>query len=233
MTVDATQSTQQTQEKTAEYNFAQIRKQLETERYAREQAELRAKQYEEELKKRQSVQEEKEDSYEEPYIDEKRLDKRLKSWEAQLDERIEKKAEAKARVLLEQEKQQAFLRENRDFEKIMSPEMLQKFVDTYPEVAEGILNNMPDDFNRQKHVYKTIKSLKLHVKPEETENIEATIAKNQKSALYQPSNVAPSAYRTNGGDYSKDGKKQAYDKMQELAARFGGAGVHIPGMGIR
>jgi hypothetical protein len=234
MTVEATPNAKQENNNNYEQNLGQMRRQLEAERYAREQAEARNKQYEDEKRKKEAAQSEKEDSYDEPYIDQRRFKKEIESLKADLEETIDKRAEAKSRILLEQDKQAAFLRENRDFEKIMTPEMLQKFVDTYPDVAEGILSNMPDDFNRQKHVYKTIKSLKLHVKPEdkEKEDIQKTIEKNQKSGLYQPSGVAPSPFKSTG-DFSKEGKKQAYDKMQELASRFGGKGVSIPGMGMR
>lgn len=141
-----------------------------------------------------------------------------------MEEKISKKAEERAKQLLEQERQANFLKENKDFEQIMSQDMLQKFVDTYPDIAEGILQSMPDDFNRKKHVYKTIKSLKLHMKPEEHDTINDKIRKNQQSGLYQPSNVAPSAYKV-GGDFSPQGQKQAWDQMQELASRFGGQGV--------
>jgi hypothetical protein len=218
-----TETTTQSQEKSAEYKFAQLRKQLENERYAREQAEARAKQYEEERKEWQSskMKEPEEDKYDDPYIDEKRLEKRFKSWEASQSERIDKIAEAKAKAILEQERQANFLNESRDFDKIMSPEMLQKFVDTYPDIADGILKNMPDDFNRQKHVYKTIKSLKLHLKPEEKEDVNQQIAKNQKSGLYQPSGISPSPYKA-AGDFSREGQKQAHEQMEALAARFGG-----------
>ena len=230
MTTDPNTPPAPTENKSAEYNFQQIRKQLENERYAREQAEIRAKQYEKEIDEYKSSQtkskSEEDESYDDPYIDRKTLDKRFKTLESDIDKRIDQKAEEKARLMLEQDRQATFLRDNKDFEKVMSAEMLQKFVDTYPDVAEGILQNMPDDFNRQKHVYKTIKSLKLHLKPEETESIEKTIQKNQKSGLYQPSNVAPSPFKSTG-DFSKQGQKQAYEQMEELASRFGGGGVKI------
>ncbi len=231
MTTDT--QTSPPENKSAEYNFQQMRKQLENERYAREQAEMRAKQYEDQINEFKTSQskkkdEDEDDSYAEPYVDKKTLDKRFKNWESSLDERIDKKAEQKARIMLEQERQSTFLRENKDFDKVMTPDMLQKFVDTYPEVAEGILQNMPDDFNRQKHVYKTIKSLKLHMRPEEAVPVEKVIEKNQKSGLYQPSNVAPSAFKASG-DFSKDGQKQAYEQMRDLASRFGGGGVNMGG----
>ena len=227
---EETNAQEETKQTDAQLNFEKLRKQMENERYAREQAEMRARQYEEQLKeweaKQSAPKEEEEDDYDEPYIDEKRLSKKFKSWEEEFDKKIDKKAEEKARALLEQERQANFLKENKDFEKVMSPELLQKFVDTYPDIAEGILQSMPDDFNRKKHVYKTIKSLKLHLKPEEHDQIDDKIKKNQQSGLYQPSGISPSPYKA-AGDFSKAGQQQAYEQMEELASRFGGGGVRM------
>lgn len=198
-----------------EYNFAQIRKQLEQERLARQQAEERAasleKQRKEEIRAREPIEE---DDDGEPYVDHKKLDKKLSKFEKQLDEKIERKAEEKAQGLIAQERKNSFLRENPDFNEIMSPEVLEKFAQKHPDVAEGILA-MPDSFERQKLVYRNIKALGVHKKDEPKASIQEKIDANRRSPYYQPSGVGNAPYQS-AGDFSPAGQKNSYQKMQEL-----------------
>jgi uncharacterized protein YaaR (DUF327 family) len=207
---------------TKEYNFSQIRKQLEAERAAKQQLEERAERLEKENKElanaRRSTDQDDDSSSDEPYVDHKALERKFKRWESNIDEKIEKKAEEKARALVEQERRNSYLKQNADFSEIMQPEMMQKFVERHPGLAEGILS-MPDGFERQKLVYENIKALGLHKKEEPKPSIQDTINQNRKSPYYQPSGVGTAPYNT-GGDFSQAGQKNAYAKLQELKSKL-------------
>lgn len=149
----------------------------------------------------------------EPYVDKKTLKKTLSKWEQNLDQRIDKKAEEKAKSMVEQERQTSFLKQNSDFHQILTPDLIQKFVEKHPEIAEPMLE-MPDNFARQKLLYQNIKALGLH-KPPEIKPIQEKIEQNRRSPYYQPSGAGTPPY-ANAGDFSPIGQKSAYDKMKQL-----------------
>lgn len=198
-------------------NLVAIRKLYEAEREARLQAERLAA----ETKMLLQTQQQKaipveQDDDDDPYVDNKKLARKLSSFEAELEKKIEAKAEAKARALLEQEKQNEFLKSNRDFDTVMSSENLDRFAEQHPMIAENLLR-MPNTFERQKLVYATIKSLAKE--QEKRSAIQDVIHQKQQSPYYQPSGVSQGA-SFNGGDYSVSGQKEAYQKMQELKQRL-------------
>lgn len=219
MSVETTQETQAAQPTDKEINFAKLRQQLEQERQARLQAEEKAAQLE---KERQTyakpAQSDDDDDDDEPYVDKKRLKKQLSSFEKNIDEKIERKAEEKARAMLEAEKKENWLRTNADFYEIM--QHADAFASKDPELAETILA-MPNTFERQKLVYKSIKALGLHKKDEPKPSIQDKIDQNRRSPYYQPSGVGAAPY-AGGGDFSPSGQKNAFAKMQELKRRLGG-----------
>lgn len=202
-----------------EYNFAQIRKQLEQERQAKNEMEqktiLMARQLEE-LQSRSQIEEP--DSNDEPYVDHKALEKKLSKWEQKIDQKIDKRAEEKARALVNAEKKTQYLKTNNDFNDVLNMENIQKFAEKYPQLAEGILG-MPDDFERQKLVYENIKALNVHKKEEIKNPIQEVVNNNRKNLYYTPSGSAAPAY-AGQGDFSPAGQKNAYDKLLELKSRL-------------
>lgn len=210
------QEVQKTNDK--EYNFAQLRKQAEAERNARLDAEKRLSELEKQMASR-SIQND-DDYSDEPYVDQKFLNKKLASFEKSIDQRIEERAEQKARQLLEMEKREQYLQRNNDFNSVMSPENLQKLAEADPELAQSILS-MPDSFERQKLVYRNIKNLGLDKPKAKEPSIQEKIDANRRTPYYQPSGQASAPY-SNGGDFSPSGQKAAFQKMQELKARLGG-----------
>ena len=208
-----------TEAKTTEANFAQIRKQLENERALRQQAEERAAALERERTSKQSIQtDDDDDTTDEPYVDHKNLKKKMASFEKRMDEKIDRRAEEKARTLVENERRNSYLKQNSDFNDIMQPELMQKFVERHPALAEGILN-MPEGFERQKLVYENIKALGLHKKEEVKPSIQERIDQNKRSPYYQPSGVGTAPY-AGAGDFSPAGQKNAYSKLMELKNRL-------------
>lgn len=196
-----------------EINFAKLRKQLESERQAKQQLEERLNRLEQE---RYKAPEKESDDYQsdEPYVDHRLLDKRFKNFEGAIDQKIEKKAEERARALMDKERQENFLKQNPDFFNIVSNEYVQKFAEKHPEIAEPMLE-MPDNFARQKLLYQNIKALGVHKKEEPAKPIQETINQNRRSAYYQPSGVGTAPY-AGQGDFSQSGQKSAYEKLQQL-----------------
>jgi hypothetical protein len=202
-----------------EVNIIQLRKQVEHERKARQEAEERATRAEKERENARHNPDADDDILsDEPYVDHKSLDRKLKKFEASMDQRIDKKAEEKARVLMEQERRSNYLKQKQDFDQVMTQEMMQKLVAKDPELAETILE-MPDGFARQKLVYHAIKAIGLDKKEEPKKSIQETIEKNRRSPYYQPSGGATPPYDS-AGDYSDAGKKNAYEKMQALKSKM-------------
>ena len=220
MTVAAESKENQVQEQKTndrEFNFRQqeqlFNRKLDEERQARVLLERRLQ----ELQAKQPVQSDDDES-DEPYVDRKALEKRFKSWESTLDERIDRKAEEKARTLVAQERQSAYLKQKQDFNNVMTPEMMNKLVTKDPELAETILE-MPEGFARQKLVYQTIKAMKLDQAEEKKPTVQDKIDANRRSPYYQPSGVGSAPY-AGGGDFSPSGQKNAYNKLQELKSKL-------------
>lgn len=205
------------QQNDKEYNFAQIRKQLEQERL--EKAQIRqeldeVKKLAQERMYRPSVEDD--DSDDEPYIDRKTLKKHLVKFDQEVKTNTEQTVNDAVHKALSEERKQNWMKGNPDFYEIMGH--AQKFADMDPELAETILS-MPDTFERQKLVYKNIKALGLHKKDEPKPSIQETIDRNRRSPFYQPSSTGSPPYAS-AGDFSPAGQKNAHDQMQALKARL-------------
>lgn len=155
-----------------------------------------------------------EDEENEPYVDHKRLNKTLSSFEQRMEKKIDEKAEMKARQLIAKREEEHFVKDNNDFNKLMSNEYLEKFANKHPKIAENILR-MPDNFERQKLVYETMKELGIDKDPSKEPSIQDKIDQNRRSPYYQPSGISNSPYQAQG-DFSESGMKNAYAKLKEL-----------------
>jgi hypothetical protein len=217
ITQDTNQAQSELQQNDKEKNLVLQRqmyeRRLEQERREKETLQQRIEQFEKE-RQRPNNNHADDDDDTEPYVDRKTLKRELSKRDENLDERIDKRAEEKARSMVEQERVSAFLKQNSDFEQILTAEIIQKFAEKHPEIAEPMLE-MPDNFARKKLLYQNIKALGLHKPPENKPSIQETIDKNRRSAFYQPSGSASPPYAPTA-DFSKAGQKNAYDKMQEL-----------------
>lgn len=186
------------------------KRQVEEERQARLEAERK---YQEVSQRNKPSQDDDDDSESaEPYVDHKRLSKKLSTFEKRIEEKIEQAAEKKARIMIDQDKDQSWLHHNRDFEEVM--EYAEKFGERYPDIAASILK-MPPGFERQKLVYSTIKSHGMHKPQLKESTIQNKIDQNRQFPGYQPSNVSSAPYGE-VADFSPQGQKQAYEKMQLL-----------------
>lgn len=201
---------QKTQDK--ELNFraleAKYKRELEQERQARIEAEKKVQ----EASIRQNHLEDEED---EPYVAPKKLEKKLAQFGQNTQSDIQKAMEIAKNQAKDELKQEMWLEKNSDFQNVM--QHAQKLYEDDREMAETILT-MPDNFERQKLVYKTIKKLGLHEEKKQP-SIQEKIDANRRSPYYQPSGVASAPYAA-AGDFSDAGQKNAYTKMQELKNRL-------------
>jgi hypothetical protein len=160
-----------------------------------------------------------EEETDDPYVDHKRLNRTLTSFEKRMEEKIEKMAETKASQMMEQKSVQDWLKRNPDFQTVMDNHA-NKLWDVDPELADSILT-MPDNFERQKIVYRNVKSLGLDKPAQKAPSIQDKIDANRRSPYYQPTGIASTPYQSQG-DFSQAGQANAYKKMQEMKARLGG-----------
>lgn len=203
-----------------EINFERIRKQLDQEKAEKQQLQQRLAELERnaQASKTASQHEQDEDDPDEPYVDHRFLTKKLSKWEEKLEQKFERKAEEKARIIVEQERQQSYVKANPDFQETLTQENIEKFAQKHPAIAERMLR-MPDTFDRQALLYEQIKALQVNKKEEPKPSIQQTIDANRKSPYYQPTGVGTSPY-SQQGDFSPTGQKAAYEKLKELKSRL-------------
>lgn len=161
-------------------------------------------------KQKQVIQEDDDDS--EPYVDHKKLNKKLNQFGQNTQSEIQKAMEQAKYAAKEELKQEMFLENNPDFYDVLKH--AEKFAQKSPKLAENILR-MPEGFERQKLVYHTIKEMGIDKPEQKQSTIQEKIDANRRSPYYQPSGIGAAPY-SQVGDYSKSGQKSAYDKMQEL-----------------
>jgi hypothetical protein len=197
-----------------ELNFraleAKYQRQLEQERQARLEAERQAQ---EALAKKQQEDDESDD---EPYVDKKRLEKKLARFGQSTQSEIQKAMEVAKESAKEDVKREIWLENNPDFYDVL--QHAEKFAQRAPKLAESILR-MPEGFERQKLVYQNIKELGVHKPETKQPSIQDKIDANRRSPYYQPSGVGAAPYAA-AGDFSPSGQKNAYDKMQELKSKL-------------
>lgn len=194
-----------------ELNFraleAKYKRELDQERQGRLEAEKKAQEYQNYSKQ--------DDDEDEPYVAPRKLEKKLAQFGQSTQIDIQKAMEIAKSQAKDELKQEMWLEKNNDFHDVM--QHAKKLYEDDREMAETILT-MPDNFERQKLVYKTIKKLGLHQEKKQP-SIQEKIDANRKSPYYQPSGVASAPYAASG-DFSTTGQKNAYEKMQELKNRL-------------
>lgn len=229
MTVNETQQVQPsgTQEQKIsdkEFNFRQIEKQLKESRDAQAREAARRAELEKEIeqlrtlasmKSNQAVDED--DDFSEPYVDHKKLNKKLAKVGENTQSEIQKAMELAKRKAKEELKQEMFLESRPDFYDTIQSHA-NKLYEVAPELANSILS-MPDSFERQKLVYHNIKSLGLDKPAKQESSIQEKINANKRSPYYQSSDISTAPYAS-AGDFSKSGQEAAYKKMQELKKRL-------------
>lgn len=203
-----------------EQNLGRMRQKYEYE-LAREQA--RREQLEQQINElkqhRQQLQEEPEDDTSEPYVDHKKLEKKLNRFGQHTQSEIKNAMQLAKEAAKEELKEEMFLDANPDFENTLSA-YSEQFAQKHPKLASSILK-MPPSFERQKLVYQNIKELGLDRPAQKPPSIQEKIDSNRKAPYYQPSSMGNAPYVSSShGDFSTTGQKSAYDKMQDLKSRL-------------
>lgn len=170
-----------------------------------------------ELEQRNNNTSHDEDEDSEPYVDHKRLKKEQAKFSQQIKQETQTEIQRAVQKALQEERQQNWMKNNSDYYDVM--EHAEKFAQADPELAETILQ-MPDNFERKKLVYQTIKSKGLHKPAEKVPSIQEKIDANRRGPYYQPNNIGSAPYST-ASDFSISGQKQAYEKMQALKSKYG------------
>lgn len=213
--------TDTTQENLAKQRQMYERK-LEQERQARQQLEERlaaAERAAQERARMSPLNEEDEDD--EPYVDKRKLNKTLAKFGEQTKLQTKQEIQMAVAEALDVERRNNYLKENSDFNNVMTEETIARFADKHPRLAENILR-MPDGFERQKLVYENIKALGIDKPEQRQSSVQEKIESNRKSPYYQPSGVGTAPYSSgpSGKDYTDTEMKQAHQKMQELKKRL-------------
>lgn len=208
---------QETKANDKELNFRQLEakyeRQLAQERAARLEAEKKA---EEVLRMKQNNSQDDDEIDDEPYVDHKKLNRKLAKFGEQNKQQTQSEIQRAVQMAIAEERKQNWLKQNNDFFEVL--QHADKFAEQDPELADTILS-MPDNFERQKLVYKNIKLLGLHKPKTQEPSIQQKIDANRRSPYYQPSGVGTAPYAS-GGDFSASGKKTAYEHMKDLQSRL-------------
>lgn len=219
--VNSEQQPEITKANDKELNFrkqeAMYQKMLEEERKARSVAEKQLQ----EIASRSQTNKDEDDEYDndEPYIDKKTLEKKLKKVTQSTFQETDSRIQNAVQKALSEERKTQWMKNNPDFYEVM--QHAQAFADRDPELAETILE-MPEGFERQKLVYKNIKALGIHKKEDPKSSIQETVDKNRRNPYYQPTGIgtAPYGVIAGGKDYSPSEGQNAYKKMQELKGKL-------------
>lgn len=166
--------------------------------------------------RRQTQQNDDSDISDEPYVDHKRLSRQLEKQKANIQRETQTEIQKAVQAAIAEDRKERWIKNNPDFLDVLK--LADKFHQKHTELAENILE-MPEGFERQKLVYKTIKELGMDKPEQAPPSIQQKIDSNRKGPFYQPSSVGNAPY-SSSSDFSAAGQKQAYDKMQELKARM-------------
>lgn len=210
-----------------ELNFARLRQErdrmamaLEQERAERERLTQENQRMKEATRPRQSDREDdQDDDHDEPYVDRKALKRNL----ARERESILKEAEQIASRKIAEENNRNFMTrlkaEHPDFDNVLNEETAAKLEQVNPKIAEMIMQ-IPDEYQRRKMAYETVKMAGLHKKPEAAP-IQDKVNQNMRNPYYHPSSAGSGPVPM--GDFSEAGKKSAYEKTREMMKRPLGA----------
>ncbi len=211
-TIPETSKTEQPKQNDKEFNFraqeAKYERMLAQERAEKERM---ARELEESRQVRSNKNEDEDDA--EPYVDNKRLERKLEKFGKSTKSDIQQGMEEAKRQAKEELKREIWLDNNPDFYDIVQKHA-EKFFEKAPHLAETILK-MPEGFDRQKLVYHNIKTLGIDQPEPKKSSIQEKVDANRRSPYYKPSGEASPPHALTG-DFSDAGKKQAYEQMKKL-----------------
>lgn len=193
-------------------NFAELRKIAEQERAARIALEERLAA----IEKSSSPKSEDDDEDDEPYVDKRKLSKKLNQFGQEMGQKTSEIVRNEVEKALREERKNSWFKQNSDFSKVMTPELLNKFEAQYEDEARSILTH-PDEFERQKLAYYAIKAKGLDRPEVKQLSAQELAEKNRRTPYYQPSGVSNAPYGgTIGRNVSEEEGKTALANMRNL-----------------
>jgi hypothetical protein len=206
--------TQENKPTDKELNFRALEAKLAQERQARLEMEKEIQRLAAEKNQpRQTSHDDDDDKDDEPYVDHRKLNKKLAKFNEQNKQQTQAEIQRAIQQARQEASQEAYVESNPDFYDVLQNHA-DKLAQKSPQLAKAILA-MPDNFDRQKLVYQNIKELGLHQEPKKQQSIQEKVDANKRSPYYQPSGIGAAPY-SQVGDYTEQGQKQAYEKMQAL-----------------
>lgn len=206
-----------------EFNFARLRQEKERAVAAAQEAMAEKERLQLEIEKvraqaqkmRAPELEDEDEVDDEPYVNRKGLKRVLSKLDQSIENKIDERAQAIAKRILEEERQKNFVfqlkSEYRDFNEIVTADSLEKMQNANPRMA-AIIDRMPDGYEKGQMVYETIKTMGLHKKPEPS--VKERVEQNQRNPYYHPTTSGQGTAAM--GDFSEAGRKAAYQKIQSL-----------------
>lgn len=195
-----------------ELNFRQLEQKYERQLAQERAGRIEAERIAQEMQSKQTQTHEDEDDDSDPYIDKRKLDKKLARFGEQTQKQTQNDINKAVQIALHEERKQNWIKSNSDFYDVL--QHAEKIMQKDPELAESILE-MPEGFERQKLVYRALKSKGYHLPEQKGPSIQEKVDANRRNPYYQPTAVGSAPYAS-VGDFSSSGQKQAYEKMQEL-----------------
>src|SRR5882672_5903231 len=201
MTVEAqTAPVQEQKPNDKEYNFRALETKYQT-KLENEKAERERLTKElDDLKQRVKPTNDDDDDDSEPYVDHKRLSKKLAKFEEKNTQKTQTQIQHAVQEAIYNERKKAYVDRNPDFYETIQ-QNAEKLMQRDPELAETILE-MPDGFERQKLVYQNIKALGLHKPEQKQSSIQETVDAKRRTPFYQPTGTNSPPF-AGGGDFSQ------------------------------
>lgn len=173
-------------------------------------------QKEQELARLQQAREPEEEEDSDAYIDKRKLDKNLSKFGEKQRKEIQTDIQKAITEAVESDRQERWLKQNPDFYDVINKHA-EDFAAQDQEFADTILK-MPKGFEREKLVYKSIKAMGIDRPKASPASIQDEINRKQHGAYYRPTSASTAPYSA-PGDFSLDGQKAAFDKIQKLLKR--------------
>lgn len=205
-----------------EFNFARLRQEKERAVAAAQDAIAEKERLQQEVEKVRAQAEkmrvpeiDEDEDDDEPYVNRKGLKRVLSKLDQSIESKIDERAQAIAKRILEEERQKNFVfqlkSEYRDFNDVVTSNTLEKLQEVNPRMA-AIIERMPDGYEKGQMIYETIKTMGLHKKPEAS--VKEKVEQNMRNPYYHPSTAGQGTVAM--GDFTEAGKKAAYEKVEQL-----------------
>ncbi len=192
-------------------NFAELRRIAENERSER----IRLQEELDQLRRSAKPLDDDEDDSE-PYVDNKKFKKKLNQFGQELGQKTSEIVRAEVEKALQEERKSSWLRQNVDYNSVMSDANVAKFKEKYEDECRSILSH-PDQFEQNRLAYYAIKAKGLDRPEIKQPSAQELADKNRRTPYYQPSGIPNAPYGGSlGRNVSEEEGKAALANMRSL-----------------